>query len=548
VVMLERRGADANTFDAEALIREARRLRRRRWGIGLVAFILAIGSSALGYALSSRATPPATRTSSPSGARRGTSAVNRGFVPTHSPDLILPTTLAAEHNGDILILDSSRDQILQLTPKGRLSVFAGTGRQGFSGDGGPAVDAELNFQYFSSAGIAVAPNGTTFFVDDGNCRIRAINTSGIISTVARQPLIPLHPGTGCALGSLAVSSSGVLYVATSSAIERVTPRGTLVWVAGSSRGSINEPKNLTASNTVMSPGSIAFDSHGDLDIWSWEPRVVFQLSPSGKIKDLGAEYATQLTAAPDGTVRAGGTVLAGTHSGEIDDVSAGAGVQPLRQVNPKKVSGLNWGPGEGFQEDGIAVTLSGEIYVDNARGNGYGMASVLVRMTIFGKEQVVPIRTPLSQTLPRLGAPGFPTSLYPAPRKSATSALASCPSNRGLEPFTAAAIARARNIALHYQSSQYASDLAVTDRSWWLGEFAAYDNPNLGVHSVRLEENAGQTPIGEEIRSACGNFLVRDSIVMYIGRSGFSDGSGPIYLLDRDGHPLVYYAKISSNE
>ena len=160
----------------------------------------------------------------------------------------------------------------------------------------------------------------------------------------------------------------------------------------------------------------------------------------------------------------------------------------------------------------------------------------------------MPIRTPLSQTLPRLGAPGFPTSLYPAPRKSATSAFTSCPSDRGLEPFTAAAIAEARTVASHYQSSQYASDLAVSDRSWWLGEFAAYDQPALGVHSVRLEESAGQTPIGAELSSACGNVLVRDSIVMYVGRSGFSDGSGPIYLLDRGGNPMVYYAKISSNE
>jgi hypothetical protein len=63
----------------------------------------------------------------------------------------LPTTLAAEHNGDVLILDSSRDQILQLSPRGKLTVFAGSGRQGFSGDGGPAVNAELDFQYFSAA-------------------------------------------------------------------------------------------------------------------------------------------------------------------------------------------------------------------------------------------------------------------------------------------------------------------------------------------------------------------------------------------------------------
>jgi hypothetical protein len=491
--------------------------------------------------LSSSSTSTGGGASSANDAPPGTSIGSRAIVPTHSPGLIQPTSLAAERNGDVLILDDSRDQILQLTPTGILSVFAGDGRQGYSGDGGPAIDAELNFQYFSQNGLAVAPNGTVYFVDDGNCKIRSVDTSGDIRTVAGLPLISLHPGTSCSFTGLAVSPTGVLYVSTNDDIDKLGPSGTLKWIAGSSRASIDEPKNLTASDTVMSPGSIAFNSQGDLDIWSWQPRVIFQLSPTGKVTDLGAEYATQLTTEPDGLV------LAGTHSGEIDYVSTEAGVQPLRQVNPAKVSGLNWGPG-GFQENGIAVTPSGEIYVDNAYGNGYGRTSVLVRMSSQSKESVMPIRTPLAETLPPLGSPAFPTSLYPAPRMSATSAFRSCPSDRGLKPFTATAIAQAMKIASHYQSSRYASDLAVTDRSWWLGDFAAYDQPALGVHSVRLEEKAGASATGEKLRTACGELLVRDSIVLYVGRSGFSDGSGPIYFLDRHGKPMVYYAKISDGE
>jgi hypothetical protein len=136
---------------------------------------------------------------------------------------------------------------------------------------------------------------------------------------------------------------------------------------------------------------------------------------------------------------------------------------------------------------------------------------------------------------------------YPAPGKSATSAFSSCPSAAGLEQFTPEAIADARMIASKYQSSQFASDLAVSDRSWWTGAFAEYQNADLGVHSVRFWEPAAQTAIGEAIGKACGELLVRDSIEVSIGRSGFSDATGALYFLDRSGRPMVYDANIEEN-
>jgi hypothetical protein len=291
----------------------------------------------------------------------------------------------------------------------------------------------------------------------------------------------------------------------------------------------------------MSPESIAFDGRGDLDIWSLEPRVVYQLSPSGKITNLGAAYATQLTTAPDGDV------LAGTHGGEIDLVKPqGTEVEPYRDVVPEKIAGLNWGH-SGFQENGIAVTPSGVIYVDNAQGNGYGRASVLVRIATDGKAEVVPIRTPLDRTLPKIDALGFPASLYPPPRKSSTSTFASCPNSAGLEPFTSGAITEARAIASKYQSSQYASDLLVTDRSWWAGAFVAFQGAELGIHSVTAVKPVEESAAAKAISSSCGESLVRDSIAVSIGRSGYSDATGVLYILDRDGHPLVYYTGIANN-
>jgi sugar lactone lactonase YvrE len=533
--------AEKTSLGEEALIREARQLRRRRWGIGLIVALILVAIAVV-YATSSRSTTPPGRSAPTTPLRKGTGTAPKTFVPTQSPDLIQPTTLAAEPDGDVLILDSSRDQILRLTPTGTLSVFAGDGRQGFTGDGGPAVHAELNLSYFSQSGLAVAPSGNVYFVDDGGCRLRTINTRGIIRTIVNLPLVHVPPsGTSCQLNGVAVSPSGVVYVSTNSDIERVTPRGTLAWVAGAPGAIANEPKNLTASTAVLSPGSITFNARGDLDIWNWEPRVMYQLSPTGTITNLGWVYATQLTTTPSGSV------LVGTHFGEIDAIAPqGTRVASYRDVNPEKVKGLNWRH-VGFQENGIAVTPSGVIYVDNADGNGYGAGTALVRIAKDGRAELAPIRTPLSKTLPAVGAPGFPASLYPAPRRSMTSILTSCPSNTGLDSFTPAAIRKSIAIATHYRRGQYASGIVVTDRSWWTGTFESFLGGDLGAHWATNEMPAKENSDAHTITAACGDGLVRDSIAVSIRQSGYGGESGTLYLLDRDGRPLIYYAVIASN-
>lgn len=519
----------------EALIKEARRLRRRRWIIGstLVAFAFAAGAGAAGFLVASGLPSRAHHPGSPGSDTPGSSAVSaHAVVPTRSPDLIQPTTLAVLPNGNLLILDSSRDQILELKPDGRLSVFAGNGRLGFSGDGGSARDAELSFTYFSSAGMAVTPDGTVDVLDDGSCRIRAINPGGIIRTILRVPRIKSHPrGTTCPVTAFAVSAAGSIYLATNSEIERVSASGQLVWVAGA-HGS--ERRYLAPSHVAFIPSALAFNKAGDLYIWNSSPKVIFQLAPTGKLTQIsGASYATQLTSDPNGTV------LAGTHGGEIQKVTS-RGVRPVDDVDPRRVIGLNW-PDVGFQEDGIAVTKPGTIYVDNAEGNGYGAGTVLVRISPHKRAALVPIHTPLTATLSQLGAPGFPASLYPAAHGSRGPALQSCPSDEGLESFTTGAIAQAESIAKTYLSGQFASDIAVTDRSWWTADFNQHADGKVGGrHIVTGEEPTSESPTATGIAQACGPDLVRDSIAVTIGRSSYSDLAGTLYFLDRDGHPLVY--------
>lgn len=106
-------------------------------------------------------------------------------------------------NGDLLIANQGRNQILRRPPNGTLQVVAGTGAAGFSGDGGPAVKAKLD----TPNGMAVAPDGTIYVADTDNNRVRAISPSGMISTVAGNGT-GLSPGAGS--DQVAVGPSGCL--------------------------------------------------------------------------------------------------------------------------------------------------------------------------------------------------------------------------------------------------------------------------------------------------------------------------------------------------
>jgi len=536
VTLLESRDRSVTEAQKEALIKEARRLRRRRWLLGSAVTALAVGAGIGGYLIASGppSTPHLAAPAHSSGAP-GLLASARALAPTRSPDLLQPSTLATLPNGNVLILDSSRDQILVLRANGDLSVFAGTGRLGFSGDGGPARDADLDFRYFSSAGMSVTRSGAVDFLEDGSCRIRQITPHGTIRTIFRFPQVNKHLGeAACPISAFTASPTGALYIATSSQVERISASGHLVWVAGSNRSSDFEPTHPTRSNLALEPDALAFNRAGDLFVSSFALKLVYELTPTGKLTNLGESYADQLTLDPNGQM------LVGTHGGFIQQITPG-GIKPFYDVIPRR-AGINWGSDQGFQEDGIAVTKTGTIYVDNSQGNGYGAGTVLVRISPTKHASLARIRTPLAATLPKVGAPGFPVSTYPAARPSRGAKLASCPSDAGLEPFNAAAISQARRIARTYLASQFASDIAVTDRSWWTEAFKKVAGGDIsGRNVITRESAASKNPIANGLAHACGQRLVKDSITVAVG--GYSNFTGTLYLLDRDGHPLIYDAR-----
>ena len=90
----------------------------------------------------------------------------------------LPTGLAVTANHRVLIADSGDSVVREVNPAGTIRTFAGTGRFGYSGDGGPATRARLNFP----TGLGVDLMGNVYIADTLNNRIREVNAAGTIST------------------------------------------------------------------------------------------------------------------------------------------------------------------------------------------------------------------------------------------------------------------------------------------------------------------------------------------------------------------------------
>jgi NHL repeat len=91
-----------------------------------------------------------------------------------------PRGVAALPDGGFLIPDTDNHRVRRVGPDGTITTVAGTGTPGFSGDGGPAAGAELR----SPFGVAATADGGFLVVDAGNDRIRRVSPDGTITTVA----------------------------------------------------------------------------------------------------------------------------------------------------------------------------------------------------------------------------------------------------------------------------------------------------------------------------------------------------------------------------
>jgi len=305
--------------------------------------------------------------------------------------------LAVSPNGNLYVADQTRNQILERLPDGSFVAAAGTGQVGYAGDGGSAVYAELD----RPDGMAFGADGTLFFADEGNDRVRAISPSGIITTVvgtgASSPASGFVSNGTPALDAdvapndVAIGPGGLLYLSTGEQVLRVNTDGTLNVVLGTDNPQagpgIGGPATAAFVETL---DGIAFDSQGDLYAFEFDAKTILLVQPSGVLTEPFGEQSIYphgdggLATAPDGEVFA-------------------MGEQSVARLSPTSMQtiisfypGLFHGIG-GFSPNGIAVGPDGTIYVDTYHGNGFTDRTAIVSLSSTGASSQVLWEAPMGQ-------------------------------------------------------------------------------------------------------------------------------------------------------
>ena len=286
-----------------------------------------------------------------------------------------PWDVAVDGSGNLYIADRNNNRIRKVNSAGNISTVAGTGTAGFSGDGAAATAAQLQ----NPQGVALDGAGNLYIADRGNQRIRKVDSAGVISTVAGNGMAGFGGDSGAATAAqlwdpsrVALDGAGNLYIVdrVNDRIRKVDSAGVISTVAGREQ--------------LSNPQSVALDGAGNLYIADTGNHRIHKVDSAGVIStvagsgtagfsgDSSAATAAQLNTpadvAPDG---AGNLYITDRGNERIRKVDSAGVISTVAGSGTAGFSG-DGGAATAAQLNepyGVAVDSSGNLYIAEWNNN-----------------------------------------------------------------------------------------------------------------------------------------------------------------------------------
>jgi len=284
----------------------------------------------------------------------GTAGFSGDGGPATSAMLNFVHTAAPTVDGGFLLADNLNNRIRKISAAGIITTVAGNGNQGFSGDGGPATSAQIS----NPRSVVGLPDGGFLIPDAGNHRVRRVSPSGIITTVAGTGVQGFSGDGGAATAAqlsipfaVAPTADGGFLIADidNERIRKVSAAGTIATVAGNGVSGFSGDGGPATAASLHHPHSVLALADGAFLIADTTNERIRRVGADGVITtiigdgtrgdsgDGGPAGAARLSAPKGmGLTAAGDLLIADEQNNRIRFV--GAVVRPAN-TTPPEISG-----------------------------------------------------------------------------------------------------------------------------------------------------------------------------------------------------------------
>ncbi len=207
-----------------------------------------------------------------------------------SAKLNFPTGIGVDTNGNLYICDKENHRIRKVDVSGNITTVAGNGTEGSDGDGGQAISAQLN----TPQGVVIDANGNLYICDDLNNKIRKVTTNGIIATIAGTGEYGFSGDDGLATAAklkspvdIDIDIAGNIFFADDDRIRKIDGNGIITTVAGKqSFDEFNGDGGLAVDAKFNEPRGVIIDALGNIFITDSSNHRIRKVTTDGIINTI----------------------------------------------------------------------------------------------------------------------------------------------------------------------------------------------------------------------------------------------------------------------